>query len=425
MPPTLSSSRFFGLDLAVLWSDFRATWQRAHEWPVLSWLTPDVPVHVLRADGTEAIWDGRRLKALTEGPLPQFSAIEIPADSVLQRSLSLPAMADAQIAQAMALEISTISPFPATDLVWGHVVQARPKGGMRVDAALASRKQVQMLLEEKRDRLKNQGAEVWAFSEVGVPIVFTGWGEARRVGYAARRRRLGYGLVLGALMLLLAMAMTPIAQLRLRAIEAAVGYAKLQERAAPVMAQRGAFMQTIERMGQVRDVLSEQADSIHLLDVLTRVLPDDTSLQSLDVKGLKVRMTGLTANAAALMQLLGQQAGFKEVRAPVAAIRSPGASLDSFNIEFQLEPAVWSVAGASAVQSGAASTNDVAAPSIPALIQAASAPAVPQFGAAVPASAASSPSPMAGNVSVPPKSRFSSGGDIQPPAVGTSKKAQP
>lgn len=410
------SSQLFGLDLAVLWSDFRATWQRAHQWPLLAWLTPDVPVRVLRADGTEALWDGRRLVGAANARAPRFTAIEVPADSLLHRSMGLPLMADAQIAQAVALEISTVSPFPAADLVWGHVVQARPEGGVRVDAALASRKQVQVFLDQQHERLKGGEAEVWAFSEAGTPIALAGWGGDRRARHAALRRRIGYGLVLGGLLLAGVMAITPIAQLRLRAIEAAVGYSELQGRAMPVVTQRDAFMQTIERMGLLREVLSEQADGIRLLEVLTQVLSDDTSLQSIEVKGLKVRIAGLTANAATLMQQLGQQAGFKDVRAPVAAVRNPGATLDSFNIEFQLDPAVWSVAGAGLVQ--AVASVGAVAPANPAP----SAPAVSVPSVVQPASAATgAPAPAADGASAPRKSRFSSGSEAPRPASIPSK----
>ncbi len=410
------SSQLFGLDLAVLWSDFRATWQRAHQWPLLAWLTPDVPVRVLRADGTEALWDGRRLVGAANARASRFTAIEVPADSLLHRSMGLPLMADAQIAQAVALEISTVSPFPAADLVWGHVVQARPEGGVRVDAALASRKQVQVFLDQQHERLKGGEAEVWAFSEAGTPIALAGWGGDRRARHAALRRRIGYGLVLGGLLLAGVMAITPIAQLRLRAIEAAVGYSELQGRAMPVVTQRDAFMQTIERMGLLREVLSEQADGIRLLEVLTQVLSDDTSLQSIEVKGLKVRIAGLTANAATLMQQLGQQAGFKDVRAPVAAVRNPGATLDSFNIEFQLDPAVWSVAGAGLVQ--AVASVGAVAPANPAP----SAPAVSVPSVVQPASAATgAPAPAADGASAPRKSRFSSGSEAPRPASIPSK----
>ena len=403
----------------MLWSDFRGTWQRAHQWPLLAWLTPDVPVRVLRADGTEAIWDGRRLVDVANARAPRFTAIEVPTDSLLHRSMGLPPMADAQIAQAVALEISTVSPFPAADLVWGYVVQARPEGGLRVNTALASRKQVQGFLDQQHERLKGGDAEAWAFSEAGTPIALAGWGGDRRARHAALHRRISYCLLLGALLLVGGMAVTPIAQLRLRAIEAAVGYSELQGRAMPVVTQREAFMQTIERMGQLREALSEQADGIRLLEVLTQVLLDDTSLQSIEVKGLKVRISGLTANAATLMQQLGQQAGFKDVRAPVAAVRNPGATLDSFNIEFQLDPAVWSIAGAGALQS-VASGGAVAQ-----VNPAASTPAAPAPGAVQPDPAATgAPAADIASASAPRKSRFSSGSETPRP-VPTPNKVQP
>lgn len=407
-----TSPQLFGLDLARFWSDFRATWQRAHHWPLLAWLTPDAPVRVLRADGTEAVWDGVRLVGMDHSPSPQFVAIEVPVDSLLHRSLSLPAMSDEQVAQAVALEITTISPFPVADLLWGHVVHVRPEGRLLVDAVLASRKQVQGFLDQQQERLKDSGAEVWAFSEAGSPIAFPGWGEARRSRHAALRRRIGYGLGLGAMLLVGAMAVTPVAQLRLRAIEAAVGYSELQSRAMPVVAQREAFLQAIERAELLREVLAEQTDGLRLLEMLTQVLSDDTSLQSMDVKGLKVRITGLTANAAALMQQLGQQAGIKDVRAPVAAMRNPGATLDSFNIEFQLDPAVWSVAGAGVVQaaaSGAAAVQTIPTASVPEAATAAS-----------PSSAAVSvPAPPADTASAPRKSPFSSGSEAPRPTTST------
>lgn len=421
MSSTVPSSQLFGLDLAVLWSDFRATWQRARRAPLLAWLTPDVPVRILRADGTEAVWNGHRLVGVANASASRFVAVEMPVDLLLHRSLSLPAMTDAQVSQAVALEVSTVSPFSAADLVWGHVLQAHSDGGLRVNAALASRKQVQAFLEQQRDRLKDGDAEVWTFSDAGAPIALTGWGGSRRARYIELRQRIGYGLVLGALLLVVGMAVTPIAQLRMRAIEAAVGYSELQGRAMPLVAQREAFMQAIERMGLLRDVLSEQADGIRLLEVLTQVMTDDTSLQSMEVKGLKIRITGLTANAAALMQQLGQQAGFKDVRAPVAAVRNPGATLDSFNIEFQLDPAVWSVAGPSVAQSAAPAANAVPAAT------AASDPVTHVPGAAQLAPASpSSPLPVADSASAPRKSRFSSGVDTPRTApASTPSKAQP
>eukprot|EP01035_Chromulina_nebulosa_P049595 gene49595-67338_t len=65
--------------------------------------------------------------------------------------------------------------------------------------------------------------------------------------------------------------------------------------------------------------------------MITRALPDDTSLQSFQLaapegpgKPPKVLLVGQTGNAAALMQQLGAQPGLKDVKAPSAAVKPLG-----------------------------------------------------------------------------------------------------
>ena len=208
--------------------------------------------------------------------------------------------------------------------------------------------------------------------------------------------------------------MTPVAQLRLRAIEAAVTHSELQGRAAPQLEQREAMQRSVERIGLIKNVLAEKADAVLLLDALTRTLPDDTYLGTLDVTGLKVRIVGLTANAAALMQSLGAQNGFRDVRAPVPAIRNPGAALENFNIEFQLDPAVFSVAAGSGLAGDANPPNTAAQP--------APSPEGPRQSSPHPASSATLSAGASAPVAPVGKSRFSSGGDTRPPSSPSAGK---
>ena len=426
MSPTTPPSRFFGLDLRALWLELRRPWQDMHQWPVLAWLTPDAPVRVLHADGTDTLWLGQRRAPGGQTTGQRFEALELPDDKLLSRRLQMPAMSAAQVAQAVALEVQSASPFAPADLVWGYIAQPLDQGGLQVDAVFASRKQVTQFIQAQQHRLTGTAApEVWAFTPTGQPIVLPGWGEAGRAQYGARRRRMGYALLLTAAATVAALAITPTAQLRLRAIEAVNAYTDLHQRTAPVVAQREVFVRSIEQIETVRAMLSERADAIALLELLTQTLPDDTSLQSVQVQGLKVTINGLTTNAAALMQLLGATNGFKEVRAPSAATRSPGATADSFLIEFHLDPAVLSAAGPaplpepevpSAEQGGTIATVVPGATDTPA----AAAPPT-SVTPAVPAATAAS-DPAAAAASAPArKSKFSSG----PEGPATPAKAAP
>lgn len=393
-------------------AEFSSFAQRAQQWPVLAWLSPEVPVKVLRADGSEAVWYGARWRPSSAKPSKAiFEAVELPAHIFLERHFALPLMPPSSMAQALTLEAASVSPFPSEDLVWGYQSSPRQRGGgYQIDMVLASRKQVAEYLATKKGRLHAaQEPEVWALLSSGQQrVVLAGWGEVRREQHCAQQRRLNYLLILAILILGAGIAVTPIAQLRLRAIDAAYAYSNLQARTAPIASEREAFVKTVDRLNLLRGVLVERVDGLALMEILTQTLADDTSLNTLEVTGLKVKITGLTSNAASLMQQLGTQRGFKDVRAPIAAVRNPGATLDSFNIEFQLDPAAFSVA---------ASPNKVPTTENPA-----ASAGTPEASAP---SAAPDPTPPASGAGAPvTRSRFSSGMDKPPVASAPSSAAK-
>ena len=406
------SSRFFGLDLHTLWPEIRRSWQELHRAPALAWLTPDLPVRVLHADGHEATWLGGKLADAQEKHPALFDAIELPEDILLRRTLRMPAMSHAQIAQAVEVDLRSVSPFAVNDMVWGYRAQPGQTGGIDVNVVLVSRKQAEQYIETQQHRLAaNAAPEVWAFTPNNAPILLQGWGEARRVQHGAKRRRIGYGLLASVIFLVCAIAITPTMQLRLRALQAVYAYDAVQARTAPLLDQREAFVRSIEELEVLRSMLNERVDSLLLMEAMTQTLPDDTSLQSLQVQGLKVTINGLTANSATLMQLLGNKNGFKNVRAPSAANRSPGAAAENFIIEFELDPAVFSMAASmplDAVDVDELQTANTVAPAD------AATPATPPTAAAVLTLAPDEPRP---------KSRFSSGPESTSPAPAPSAPA--
>ena len=399
MSITTNSLQLFGLDLGQLWRELRHAWRCIQQSPALAWLTPDFPVRVLRADGTQAFWGGD--EQVTSVPKqPRFEAIEVPDSLLLRKTMLLPAMPEADVAHAVDLEARSGSPFAADDLVWGYKVAASAKVGQgvprKVEVLLASRRQVAEYAETQRQRLANaaQPSEVWAFTLDNRPVVLQGWGEVRRVHAGQRRRHIAYGLLAVMLAILAAMAITPTAQLRLRAIEATHAHEAMQRKTADVLGQREAYLRAVERIDAVRGLLAERAEPMRLLEVLTDALPDGTYLQSLRVQGLKATIQGLTPDAAALMQSLGKVRGFKEVKAPSAAVRNPGATADNFIIELQLDPALLSQFPAPPTVEPAQQVQPEVAP--PAQQPASSASAAAAAQPQIPASA-------------PRKSRFTSG----------------
>ena len=347
MPSISSDARFLGVDLALLWRDMREPWRNVHQWPVLSWLTPQPPVLLLQADGKQSVWEGRRQVA--SRATPRFKAVELPDELVLRRPVQLPAMASEDALAAMALEARTNSPFDTEDSVWGFSLQPKgPQATQLGELVLASRKQVaQHLAVVQSASLGSSvdwsGAEVWVLAADGQPVVLAGYGEAARETYCAGRRRWGFVLLATLALVAAALAVTPTIQLRSRALEAAQAYEALVKTTAPVVQQREQLLASVEALAALSELTNGRIEPLRVLDKLTQVLPDDTALHSMKLHGNKLAFVGHTSNASALMQLLSDVHGFKDVRAPTATTRLGNMGKEVFAVELSLDPEVFGV----------------------------------------------------------------------------------
>lgn len=417
MPSISSDARFLGVDIALLWRDMREPWRNVHQWPVLAWLTPQPPVLLLQADGKQSVWEGGH--QVTARAAPRFKAIELPDELVLRRPMQLPIMAAEDARAAMALEARSNSPFDAADTLWGYSLQ-QSKGAhaaLRGELVLASRKQVAQHLAAIQSGPLGQsvdwsGAEVWVLTANGQPAVLPGYGEAAREAHGASRRRWGFVLLATLALGGAALAITPTIQLRARALEAARAHEALVKSAAPVVHQREQLLASVESLGALSELTNGRIEPLRVLDKLTQVLPDDTALQSIKIQGSKLIFSGQTGNASALMQLLGEVQGFKDVRAPTATTRLGNVGKEVFAVELSLDPEVFGVKSTQLASPVALTAGAAPAPSAAvAASAAASSPAAPSV---TPESAPSTPA------SAPPLP--SGTGTAPAPAVGASAK---
>lgn len=347
MPSLTADTRLFGLDLRQLAGEWRQAWAGALRSPWLSWLTPEAEVALRQPDGARSLWWNGARQPGGDAAAAHFQAVQLPEAMLLARTLTLPAaMSDADAARAVALQVQTLSPFAADDLLWGWRPGAENAGTRQADLVLASRRQAAQYLQANAAATGSGPApEVWAVLPAGAPIVLPGFGEGARRAWALRGRRLRGALLLLALALLAAIALTPTLQLRLRAIEAVHAYDDAARRTPALVHQREQLLRTADTLGALSGLLAARIEPLRVLERLTTALPDDAALQGFALKGNKVTITGLANNSAALMQVLGQLPGVRDVRAPSAATRSGGAnSRENFTIEFTLDPQEYGVA---------------------------------------------------------------------------------
>lgn len=341
MTPQLSkNSRFFGLDTRQLRQALGQLWENFANAQIFAWLTPVVPLRVRDPNGHESLWSGEKISPRPAKPNElqriRFHAVVLPEDAVLRRSLRLPQAAATDATQAVALEVQAVSPFRPDDVVWGYRTQAT-SSQLHIDIALTSRSELERQLTNNNSasNLATQ-PEIWVLDEQGQhPIVFNGFGETLRANYAMLWRRMRIGLVLTALALAVAVAITPTLQLRERAIEAASAYGQLAQKTAPLLRKREGLVKATEHIKELEHTVASHINPVQAMELLTRTLPDDTSLLTFQVQGIKATLSGQTPSAPSLMKRLSAEPWIRNVEAPQAATRPLGSNKDSFNIEFE------------------------------------------------------------------------------------------
>lgn len=352
----ISHTRLFGLDLAKWPGQWRAAAALALNWPAFRALTPPAWVALRQLDGRVSTWrlsHGEASLAPDAKATARFQAVELARDEVLERTLSLPALAAADLAEAVRLEVEAATPFPPGQTVAGHRVEAAAPGQVRVDVALTSRQRIENALLRHRQSggaAGNAGhpPEVWVLPPGSAnrgepshlrPIVMPGYGEDRRTKAVSQGLR-GRVLLLAAVLLLgLALAVTPMLLQRARALQAQRAFDALNAQVAPQLKQREALHQQEARLQSLQGLIGQQLALVPVLGLLTQAVPDSAWLNSLRVEGGKVIASGYADDTAALLQRLGAQPGVKSVRLPTPAVRHNSATKESFTIEMEFDPA--------------------------------------------------------------------------------------
>lgn len=331
------------------WTQFRRGWEDALQWPVFAWLNPVEPVRVLDAAGRVVGHDGSSGTTLSPSRA-RSTAVLAPEAIVLRSERVLPALDPDDLAAAIALQAAELSPFDEADTVHGWQTRVRADGRLDVTIAIASRTHVSAHVAALAARTAESPPssdlglageapqfEVWADGKP--PIVLRGFAEAARLARQARGRRTLFAMLLIAASLSIALAATPVLVQSQRLGHARSALQTLQSATHAILGERESLVRTSDKLNVLARVLEEDADLPTLLESLTRTLPDDAYLQRLEVSGRQVRIAGVSDNAAQLIDRLGDQPRFVEVRTPSPISRGRDGR-ESFSVEFTFNGAL-------------------------------------------------------------------------------------
>lgn len=318
-------------------------------------------------------------------------AILLPASSVLRKNLTLPLATEENLRQVLEFQMEERTPFTATQVYFGHRVIARnfERGQLTVEFVATPRGEVD-------DALKT----------------LTGWGASIRAVVA--EETLGQPPLLNLLPTTSSKAPTVLMQgvnPWLVGLLLVLAFAAM---AAPVLVKRQAVVQLLpwlekgrtaaEAADTLRRELEAKVDEhnfllekrqqlppvIMALEELTRILPDDTWVQQLDIKGKELQIQGETASSVRLIGLFEQSTIFHDASFRASLTKGQGVGTERYQLALQLLPMTNKPASSVAPALVAAPVQAASAPAINAAP--APVPAVPVSGAAAaPASAPKTP----------------------------------
>jgi general secretion pathway protein L len=322
--------------LACLPASLRRRLTAAKSETVLA-LAPDGTARLsLRRGGETSLLDKGELDAVLRRHPVNAPIVELPAALALRTTVALPLAAERNLADAVEFELPRRSPYPPESVYHAFRVTGRDrtKAQLQIELTVAARDAVDALVS-RLDALGVDPSRVEIAGDAQHPAASPDlFGRGRS---AARRPwRVSAALAGLAAVLAVAAAVVPLLRMEQRADALA------QE----VSAEKLEADQALKLQAEIR-VRTEEAGFLgarkraapsptRILDALTRLLPDDTWLSALEIKGDEVTITGSTASASSVIALIDRSGTFRKpaFRSPV--VQAPDGRQEQFNIAAEL-----------------------------------------------------------------------------------------
>ncbi len=269
----------------------------------------------------------------------------VPADAVLRREVTMPLAAEEALRDAVGFELDRLTPLTADHACYDFRVKGRDSAGQRLTLELAV--SARAAIASRLDELREMGATVLGVGVEGdlglVPTPFNLLApEDRDRPAVSRSMLLARALaVLAALLALVALAY-PLLQKR----EAVIALQPRLDKAKAGAEVADRLAKEIAKMASEHNFLvakkQGQYPAVTLLEDLSRLLPDTTWIQQLDVKaGPKARelqIAGETGSSSQLVEVLEKSGSLANAsfKSPLTKGVTPGT--ERFLVSAEVKP---------------------------------------------------------------------------------------
>lgn len=262
--------------------------------------TGQAPLELERLDRLSPDWSALAKRFRTEQA--RQLVLRVPADQALIRTLSLPLAAEKNLRQVMGFEMDRLTPFAVAQVYYDVILLERQveQRRLRVELTALPRTDVDLVLTQ----LRQQGLPPDVLDVAGrrpelnlLPLE-----QRPRRGVWAKRVRSAFIVVVA--LLVGAAALLPIWQQRRLAIEITARINQVQKAANQALTLRDQLDRALEASRMLSHKKQSLPPQVDLLRELTLILPNDTWLERLQIKGDSLQIIGQSAKASALIRLL-------------------------------------------------------------------------------------------------------------------------
>lgn len=259
---------------------------------------------------------------------PRDLDLQLSRDQALRQVVVLPAAARENLREVLAFEMDRHTPFKADEVVFDYRVLRtdHERKQMEIDLAVARRDTLSQVLATARS---------WKLNPKRVGVEGGGLdllSSARHEGGGTRGRGLTAVLAVVTLVLVAAAALAPLQTQREQLAEAEDALRLARSEAVKVDELRRQATETLQRseflIGRKRNTIS----ITELMDEVTRLLPDDTWVVQFSRREDQLTLSGFSAKASALIELLEQSELLTDVRFRSPVNLDPRIQLERFNL---------------------------------------------------------------------------------------------
>jgi general secretion pathway protein L len=300
------------------------------------------------AEGTQQIADFElhesreidlaRVRVILEQLVPgaHTAIIELPQGQIFRRTVNLPISTEERLADVLKFEMDRFTPFDHGQVYFAHRVTRRDTGSGQVTVQLVV--VLRSLVDQMLAVLDDCGLEVSAITVAGQNSGANAdtWNllpAERRPRSGLRGRLLPLSLTTVFAVLLLAALTLPLfyQQNVLRDLEQEID--TLRPAAMVAAETRDSITALLQRQGFFASQRAASPTVVSLLNEVTRVIPDNTWLVRVEVRGSTLRIQGESKSASSLIALLEASNLIENAAFSSPVTKNPRTSNDRFVIE--------------------------------------------------------------------------------------------